>query len=64
MEHLMNRLVLAATLALAASATLPVPAMAQYLSMSLPDLTFPDPAPVPSTKGCMPSQTASCLPQQ
>jgi hypothetical protein len=55
----MKRLVILATLATIFAA----PVTAHSLSVLLPALTFPKPAPTPSTKDCLPSLVA-CPPGQ
>jgi hypothetical protein len=59
MEPVMKRLVILATIATALAA----PVTAQSLSVLLPALSFPEPAPTPSTKNCAPSMVA-CQPGQ
>lgn len=55
----MKRLAALATIA----AVFAAPVAAQSLSVLLPSLTFPEPAPTPSTKDCV-SSTVACLPGQ
>jgi hypothetical protein len=52
----MKRLVILATIA----ALLAVPVAAQSLSILLPVLSFPDPAPTISTMDCVPTATVTC----
>ncbi len=52
---------LAAALFLAASSTLALPAAAQSLSVLLPLISFPTPAPAPSTKGCVAEAQTTCV---
>ncbi|WP_167851038.1 MULTISPECIES: hypothetical protein [Tabrizicola] len=45
---------------LAATTALGVPASAQSLSTLLPQISFPEPATTPSTKGCVPAEARVC----
>ena len=43
----------AITLAIFLTSALALPAAAQSLAVLLPSISFPDPVPAPSTKGCV-----------
>ncbi|MCX7289236.1 MAG: hypothetical protein NTW20_17285 [Rhodobacterales bacterium] len=58
----MKRLVILATVAALLAAPLAAPAAAQSLSILLPALSFPGPAPTISTMDCVPTATMVCPP--
>ena len=49
---------------LAVALMLALPAQALPFTMTLPNLTYPDPVATPSTKGCDTEQTTSACPGQ